>query len=145
MLKNINKVALLFSVFLLYLLGGLIIGEYHPFSSFPMYNNFPNWSYVFYYVDENNMLIPCNKLKINGGNLGHLYATIAEYNKIPTGNGTETPEQLKLIGNQITQQILNQNGEPIPYKKIKLVRIYYHFSNNQIVSERTYMYEKSLE
>jgi hypothetical protein len=129
----------------LYILGAYVCEEFHPFSHFPMYNSIPNWSYAFYFVDENNSLITCNRLNTRGGKLGHLYSTIAEYNKVPFGSGTESPQQLKLIGEKMTQQILTNVQHPLKVKKIKLVRVYYHFNQDKLVSKLQCIYEKTME
>lgn len=128
-----------------YIACAYLFGEFHPFSHFPMYNNLPNWSYVFYFVDENNKLLPCKELNTNGGILGHLYSTIAEYNKITYGSGLETPEQLELIGEKITKQTLAKCKPPYSFKKIKLIRVYYHFNHDKLISKLNCIYEKSLE
>ena len=40
-----------FIIALIYLIGVFIFGEAHPFSKYPMYSSFANWSYVFYIID----------------------------------------------------------------------------------------------
>lgn len=144
-MKRVSNFLLQYGIALFYMLGAYVLGEFHPFSHFPMYNSIPNWSYVFYFVDEHNQLIPCDKLNTDGGVLGHQYSTIAEYNKIPYGSGTESTEQLNLIGEKITQQTLAKIKKPLTAKKIKLVRVYYHFNDAKLVSKLQCMYEKTLE
>lgn len=144
-MKYLPKFSVRYGIALFYMLGAYLLGEFHPFSHFPMYNSIPNWSYVFYFVDEHNRLIPCDKLNTDGGVLGHLYANIAEYNKIPYGSGTESKQQLNLIGEQITEQTLAKVKVPLAAKKLKLVRVYYHFKEGNLVPKLQCMYEKTLE
>lgn len=144
-MKWLPKFLVKYGIAVFYIAGAYLVGEFHPFSHFPMYNNLPNWSYVFYFVDENNKLIPCDKLNTDGGSLGHLYSTIAEYNKIPYGSGMETPQQLELIGEKITQQTLAKSKPPYSFKKIKLVRVYYHFNQDKLISKINCIYEKNLD
>lgn len=144
-MKLLPNFGVKYGIAFFYIAGAYLFGEFNPFSHFPMYNNLPNWSYVFYFVDENNKLIPCNKLNTDGGVLGHLYSTIAEYNRIPYGSGTETPEQLELIGEKITHQTLAKSKPPYLFKKIKLVRVYYHFNQDKLISKINCIYEKNLD
>lgn len=144
-LVHIKKFAQLYGVFVTYLVGSLIIGEFHPFSRYPMYNNLPNWSYAFYFADEHNRLIPGKQIKVYGGELGHLYSAIAQQHSIAFGEGKETDKQLHFIGKIITEHALRKNKETFVSKRIKLIRVYYRLSDNQIITQTTCMYEKSLE
>lgn len=134
-----------YGVGLLYLILSLLIGEFHPFSNFPMYNNFPNWSYVFYLQDENGNLFPSRLLKIDGGQLGHLYASTAQDKNISYGNGMESKQELTLIGNSILTQVFSLHKPPKGVKKISLLRDYYFFQNQTVNKKTTLMYEMVLE
>ncbi len=144
-LVHIKKFALLYGVFISYLVGGLTIGEFHPFSRYPMYNNLPNWSYVFYFVDEQNKLVPAKRFGVNGGTLGHLFSTIAEHHKIGYGNGSESKLELTFIGEKMMNQIIPNNHQIKDLKKIKLIRIYYRIDENKSIKNITCMYEKNVE
>ena len=72
-----------FGVALLYIIGVLLFNETHPFSRFPMYSNFPNWSYSFYLTDEANEIIPFSSLETTGSSVGHLYGSVSDELNIP--------------------------------------------------------------
>jgi hypothetical protein len=57
----------------------------------------------------------------------------------------ETPQQLELIGEKITQQTLAKSKPPYSFKKIKLVRVYYHFNQDKLIPKLTCIYEKGIE
>lgn len=145
-----NKIIQLFHLFLakkrfigiglIYLVFSLFIGEFHPFSQFPMYNSFPNWSYVFYYTDENNQLIPAKWFHTNTGHLSHIFYTACENLDIDYGNGIESKESLFILGETMTQQVSTQVNLLTP-KKVKLHRVYFHKETNQIIKTDVLIYE----
>ena len=45
-----------FIIVLIYFIGVIIFGEAHPFSKFSMYNSFADYSYVFYFTDNENKM-----------------------------------------------------------------------------------------
>jgi hypothetical protein len=83
-----------------------IAQEFYPFSRYPMYDNFPNWSYTFYFEDEvgNNLK---ETLPISHSAFSHLYFAELNNKGIPYGNGIETSKDLELIGKRITEQVFN--------------------------------------
>lgn len=125
----------------IYLAGFLIFGEVHPFSSYPMYNSFPNWSYTFYFTDENDSLIPSHVFDINSGDISHKFYAICEDEKINYGNGVESEEELFHIGKKMTEMIL-QEKSTYQYQKIQLHRRYYKYENRKVVQDNIVMYEK---
>jgi hypothetical protein len=130
-LVHIKKFALLYGVFIAYTFGGMVLGDLHPFSTYYMYNNIPNWSYAFYLIDEHNHLIPSEKLNTTGVALGFLYGSIAEKQNIPYGYGCESAQELKIIGEKMLATIDNKALQKTG--TIKLVRVYYCIQNNKIV------------
>ena len=103
MIKKIIVKSSTFIVVLIYFIGVIIFGEAHPFSKFPMYNSFANWSYVFYITDNNDSLIPCKKLHTTGGKLGHNFYAICNKKNIGYGDGLESNLELKKIGFEMMQ------------------------------------------
>lgn len=140
---KVKKYILLYGIATLYMLGAFAFGEFHPFSSFPMYNQLPNWSYVFYFTDEQDQLIPGKNLNITGGQLGHLYYNIASAQNIETGNGLENDSSLNLIGQIMLEEVMKYNPNFIV--RIKLKRKYFYLSNDKINVKENLMYENKLE
>lgn len=106
-------------VFFLYVILGILIGEHHPFSRFPMYDNLPNWSHSFEVQDTLGNLIPCKSLHMNGGNLNHWYGHFCEQHHIDYGNWYESPAQEKLVGNLIAKRIKQLNPGLTSFQIIK--------------------------
>lgn len=64
-----------FFLFALYIPLSLVLPEYYPLSKYPMYNSWGREGAVFSLRDNNNKLIPLNKIsKINGAKLSHIYS-----------------------------------------------------------------------
>lgn len=125
----IKKYKIYFSILLI----TFIVKEFFPFSFYPMYNQFPNYAYIFYITDEHQQ-VRNDLMRINAGELSHLYFTECENQQIEYGNGVETKEQLNIIGLNITQQAIDLTAaKEVEVKDLQLYRIYSHFENNQMV------------
>lgn len=126
----------------LYIILSICFGEWHPFSKFPMYSSLPNWSYSFYITSLNNKLIPTVAFHTNSGELGHMYGGICEKYKIAYGDGAETKEQLKFIGESLFKTIANDPRNKVLVKNgIIIHRIYFFFSKGTVHSVDDIMYE----
>ena len=144
-MQRMKKYMLLYGVTALYIAGAFAFKEFHPFSHFPMYNQLPNWSYVFYFTDEKGKLIPCEKLNYSGGSLGHLFYNIAEEEKIEIGNGMENEAELKIIGSKMMDEVLKVNPDSNKRRSIKLMRKHFFYEGKNINTKEKLMYEKSME
>lgn len=134
------------AVALFYIFCSLIVGEVHPFSRFPMYSSFPNWSYAFYLADENGKLIPAKELNTTGGKMGHTFYSICESKNIDYGDDMESKIELQKIGKQMMDLILlNNTTSNIKYSRIALHRIYFYYKNDSIKKNNTIIYERNLE
>lgn len=130
---KIRKYIIYFSIIII----TSIVGEFYPFSFYPMYNNFPNWAYTFYFVDENNQSLS-DYLKDNHGNISHIY--FAEFNSRgwTSGGERESKKHLNFIGKRIVEKSLDitqlkRDG----VKEIKLKRINNHFVENELKIDTT--------
>lgn len=125
----------------IYLVGFLILGEVHPFSAYPMYNSFPNWSYTFYFTDENDSLIPSNEFDLSSGAINHKFYAICEDERINYGYGRESKSELFSIGKKMTEMII-----PVAKKKdltiVKLHRIHFKYVKDKVVKIDRVIYEK---
>lgn len=139
---TLKKYILLLGVAIAYVVASLCINEFHPFSRYPMYNQFPNWSYAFYLTDEDNKLIPAQKLNITGGGIGHLYYSIAQHKKIKVGYGMEEKKDLAILGNAMINELLKRNPKQTEFKKLKLYREYFYYCGDSIINTKTLMYEQ---
>lgn len=140
----LTKYLIRYGIALFYILGAFVFGEHYPFSHFPMYNSIPNWSYAFYFVDENNKLITCESLNTGGGKLGHMYSSIAEHNNLSVGAGIENKQQLRFIGEKVTQQTLNHAIHIPKVRRLKLIRVFYYYNNDSITTKLQCIYEKNM-
>lgn len=135
-------------LFLTYILLSLLIGEAHPFSEFPMYNHFPNYTYVFYVSDEKNEVIPYLKkfnFSKNAGFIAHKFYSICDYNNYFYGFNKENPLHLNKVGKELMEFILEgENTTSFDFDTLKLYKRYYFIQNNQIQYEDQLMCAKSI-
>lgn len=126
-----------------YLFFSFILKETHPFSRFPMYNNFPNWSYVFFISDQNHELVPSmTNFNISGGWIGHTFYALCHSEGIKYGDNMETKEELKNIGEKLFKQITSKNQSFLKEHDILyLHKIYFSIQNNKIVKKDVIIYE----
>lgn len=132
------------AVAILYMCSSLLIGEIHPFSCFPMYSSFPNWSYAFYLTDKNDKLIPAKEFHTNGGKMGHIFYSICESKKTIYGNGMESDKELQTIGKEMMNLIV-LNNKSAKYSNIALHRIYFYYQNDTIKQQNKIIYERNFE
>lgn len=129
-------------IVIVYAIGVIVFGEAHPFSRFTMYSSFADYSYVFYFSDENNRLIKCPDLNTTGTNMAHLYTTICERNSFNHGHGMESDSVLKVIGKQMLD-IIKMSNLNIHHGnlKVKLNRLYFYYEGKTIKCKQQLMYE----
>lgn len=132
------------AIALFYMFFSLIIGETHPFSCFPMYSSFPNWSYAFYLADENDKLIPAEQFQTTGGKMGHTFYSICESKKTIYGNGVESNKELQTIGKEMIDLIV-LNNKSTKHSKVSLHRIYFFYQNDTIKQQDKIIYERNFE
>ncbi len=133
------------AVAILYIGCSIVLGEIHPFSRFPMYNSFPNWSYAFYLADKDGKLIPSKEFKTTGGKMGHTFYSICEARKINYGYAVETEAELQSIGKEMLDLILANNNHSKEFPYLALHRLHYFYQNDTIKQTNTIIYERSLE
>ena len=98
----LRKIAIATCIFVPYIVISMYTGELHPFSQFPMYNSFPNWSYLFYIkTQEGRMVSPLFELKSNSGAIAHVYYSACQRYEVEYGMGLETPEEMRMIADEI--------------------------------------------
>ncbi len=147
-MKRILKKFSLITIAIIYIFTSLIIGEFHPFSKFPMYSSFPNWSYSFFLTDSNNKFIPFNKFNMSGGEMGHWFYSICENKKIQYGNGMESRQELNLVGNEMIELMFKKNkyvSTIAERKNIKLYRLFCFYSNDTIQKKYYLMYDGNVK
>lgn len=103
---TLRKVLDRVGVFAVYCTISLTVGEWHPFSQFPMYNSFPNWSYAFYLADESGEMVPSwDAFEVDAGHLAHQFYGICQHHGIAYGHGMETEEELRFIGDKMLESV----------------------------------------
>ena len=129
-----------------YITLSLIIGEVHPFTLVPMYNNFPNWAYAFYASDDEGSLLPNNSyFKINSADLAHKYYTICQNNNIRYGDRIETDQELNLVGRLMLNELLDSKANNSFFDKVNIHRVCYFYENDSVNSQDIIMYGSELK
>lgn len=119
-----------------------VFGEWYPFSFYPMYNNFPNWSYTFYVEDEhgNNLKQYMNAYH---SSLSHLYYSACEKQEISYGYAMETKEQLHVVGQIMIQQVLEwEKIKKTTIDEIRLYRIHNYIKKRKIISDTVLIFKR---
>lgn len=135
-----------YPIFIFVILLTFLFREWYPFSFYPMYNEFPNWSYSFYLVDENQNHI--YKSHLNHGNLSHIFYAEANNLKMHYGNNIEKKEDMQKVGEKIIDNIFANkdiNKDDENYKEIRLVRIYNYFQNDKLISDTLIIAKKHVQ
>ena len=132
-------------IFVGYVVISLLIGkEFYPFSRFPMYDRFPNWSYVFYMQNEHGEVLPFNRyftLEKSAGNVAHNFYIYFNSKNYPYGYGKEDPVHLQNAGESLMAMIIkNEPIEKFGFDSLKLYRRFYYLDNNQIKYRDDLMY-----
>jgi len=126
----------------------LLIGkEFHPFSLFPMYNSFPNYGYAFYLKNEHNEMVPFSKNfspDKNAGYIAHTYASFFNYNGFKSGFGIESPEHLRLVGNELMDAILKDVNN-LPFDTLKLYRRNYFIEKEKLTYKDDLIHERRIK
>ena len=133
-----------------YVVVSLLIGrEFHPFSLFPMYNSFPNYSYAFFLKNEKGELVPFrsnfSRAK-NAGGVAHQYASFFNFHHYEDGFSAEDSAHVKEAGQALMASILQ--GENISHFSFDTLRLYrrdYHLNNNQINYQDDLIHEQALQ
>lgn len=127
-------------IFFSIILISMIVREFYPFSLYPMYNNFPNWSYTFYFTDENDQSLSyC--LKDRHENISHIY--FAEfYNKgWKVGEGHENEKHLNIVGKNIIEKSIDfKRIKESGINEIRLKRINNHFIGDELKIDTSRIY-----
>jgi len=136
-------------LFLFYVVVSLLIGkEFHPFSLFPMYNSFPNYSYAFLLKNEKGELIPYRKnfsKDKNAGGLAHQYYAFFNYHHYQGGFGGEDSVYIKEAGKELMAKLLqDENTNRFNFDTLRLYKRYYHLDHDSIRYRDDLMYEQAI-
>jgi hypothetical protein len=127
------KQAWAFIFFLCYVTLSWFLPEFHPFSRYPMYDSFPNYSYSFYISDSTGQLLPYARyFKVRANEIGHMYCEVFDEHQWARGMGIESDSQLRAAGSELMKSIISSQKIPLPAGEIRLHRLYYKFQNDSI-------------
>ena len=134
----------------IYVVVSLLIGkEFHPFSLFPMYNSFPNYSYAFLLKNEKRELVPYRKTFSKGKNAGgmaHQYSAFFDYHHYQGGFGHENSIYIKDAGKELMTKLLqDENTSDFSFDTLRLYKRYYHLDNDSISYRDDLMYEQAIK
>lgn len=138
-----------YALLLFYVAASLLIGkEFHPFSRFPMYNSFPNWSYVFYLKNEKDEMVFYRKeftrgKQKNAGAVAHAFYSSFNFHNYRYGYGKEDNLQLSATGKELMAMILaGEDTTHLKYDSLKLYRRFYYLQNEQLTYRDDMIYEQ---
>ena len=137
-------------LFVFYVVICVWIGkDFHPFSMFPMYNSFPNYSYAFYLKNERGELVPFRKNLSAGKNAGamaHQYASFYNFHHYNAGFGEESKTSLNEAGKELMGTLLQgESGRNFNFDTLFLYRRYYRLSNDSINYRDDLVYEQAVK
>ena len=118
------------------MVGVLLLGEMHPFSHFPMYNSFPNWSYAFMLVKPDGKPIPVQSIYgFSMGHISHQYYSYCQKFDIAYGYDMETKAQRAKVGNAILQELKPTLAIDSTPDTLLLKRRYFYLLDDTIVKK----------
>ncbi len=117
-MKTVN----IFIVTAAYIILSLLIGKFHPFEPYNMYNGFPNHAFFLTIKDEKGNMIPMYDIDVDsrqsnlfGGGMVHVYNTYCEQENLPCWSNERFHKGYKELG----QFIFDQHKNSIDIKKIQ--------------------------
>ena len=133
-----------------YVVISLLIGkDFHPFSLFPMYNSFPNYSYVFYLKNERGEIVPYTQrftLAKNAGSVAHQYSSFFNFHHYRSGFGEEDSVHLKEAGKELMGMLLQgENTSKFGFDTLMLYRRYYRLHNDSLNYQDDLIYEQAVK
>lgn len=133
-------------IFLGYILLSLSLSEFHPFSKYPMYNQFPNYAYVFLIRDNANQFVPLNiHYTATGANLGHLYFSLCDLNHFNAININTPSDTSDIIGKEMLNYIVSSRYNKSNPDSISINRICLHLEGGKIISNEIQLYKDKVE
>ena len=108
--------------------------ETFPFSFYPMYNSFPNWSYAYYIMDNHDIEIS-PLLDISHGNIYFLFEAEADKQKISLSNNAASTADLQKIGENVIDRLLTDKEIDLSITDIYLYRIFNHIEDSKLISD----------
>lgn len=132
-------------LFLLYLILCLLLDEFHPFSRYPMYSSFPDYSYVFYLSSEEK-LVPFNgNFRMKANDVSHLYVAVCEKHNFLHGSGLESDSQLTVVGKEMFEQILETKIGNLSQDSLAIHREHYFYKDGKIQKNDKILYTGDIE
>lgn len=136
-----------YGIYLGYILVALVVGENQPFTRVPMYDNLPNWAYVFYIKDNNDNPIYLKTKKtdiLTTESLSHMFSSYCNNKKFQYGSDMESDSTLELSGKFLMGEICKKWSKSIPKpQKIYLFRKYVYLDVKNGMIEQDKMIAKS--
>ena len=134
-------------IFVGYVVVSLLIGkDIHPFSRYPMYDSFPNYSYSFYVADDDNQPVYfMNNFKTQANEIGHMYSEICEEHNFNHGMGLETDSQLTVVGGELLDYIIRAREKKLVTDSLSIHRVYYLFENDKIIRHDKQLCKRKVE
>jgi hypothetical protein len=133
-------------IFMGYILLSLVLSEFHPFSKYPMYNQFPNYAYLFFIRDNANQFVPLNAhYTATGANLGHLYFSICDLHHFNATNINTRSDTSDIIGKEMLHYIVSTRYNKSIPDSISINRICLHLEGGKIISNEIRLFKDKVE
>jgi hypothetical protein len=113
----------------------LIVGQFHPFSRFPMYSSFPPTAELYYLADETGKPLPSLKTL---GIFGPELKQRVEHQCEAYGAQTSQPEQLNRAGNAVLGHLANKREANLKEQGINglsIRRVLLHRENGELIKK----------
>jgi hypothetical protein len=124
----------------------MLTQEFHPFSKYPMYSSFPNYSYSFYVADGKDSLLPfMQNFKVQANEIGHIYVEICEEHQFKHGFGMETDSQLRIVGQELLGTIIKARKMTLSTDSVSIHRKYYFFEGGKIKNHDEQLCKRKVE
>jgi hypothetical protein len=136
-------------LFVFYVAISLLIGkEFHPFSTFPMFNSFPNYGYVFFLKNERDEVVTYGRnfaKSKNAGYVAHTYYSFFNSHNYSCGFGEEDSAHVREAGKVLLEMILkDENTDALDFDSLKIYRRFYFLENEQLTFRDDLMYEDAV-
>jgi len=145
-----NRIMRKYLLLIFYVVASTLIGkEFHPFSQFPMYNSFPNYSYVLFLKNEKGDIIPFGKYfprQKYAGQVAHVFYSYFTYHGYSCGYGKEDPVHLHQAGKEITEMLLkDEDPRKFDFDTLNLYRRFYYLADDRINYRDDLIYEQGIK
>lgn len=135
LIKKVGVFLYQYLFFILIVVLGLALKNFHPFSSLAVYTHFPTESYLYVVEDENGKLFD-HGLEYKSADIVDIYDSFLASNKLKE---PLTDENKQIVGKIILKFLLERQKNK-PNKCFKVIQQVNYFYNNQIKTDQIILF-----